>query len=137
MKIELNKEEYTYLCHASFLEDNYRKSLFSSQQDNDKFSLTISEDDAGEIRDLCGEQLQIVGFDRHYELTSEGEILESLLDKIRVMPGKPHSPFPHQQKPYVIQMESGKAIDRIGNRISPDAPEAHIPLEDYFYREAL
>ena len=84
MKIELNKEEYTYLCHASFLEDNYRKSLFSSQQDNDKFSLTISEDDAGEIRDLCGEQLQIVGFDRNYELTSEDEILESLVDKFFV-----------------------------------------------------
>ena len=84
MKIELNKEEYTYLCHASFLEDKYRKSLFSSQQDEDKYSLNISEDEADEIRDLCGEQLQIVGFDKNYELTSEGEILECLLDKFFV-----------------------------------------------------
>ncbi len=39
--------------------DKYRKLLFSSQQQNDKYALKISEDQADEIRDLCGEQLQI------------------------------------------------------------------------------
>ena len=33
--------------------------------------------------------------------------------RVRVMPGKPHSPFPHQQKPYVVQMKEGKALDKL------------------------
>ncbi|MCI0381629.1 MAG: hypothetical protein L0207_01045 [Chlamydiae bacterium] len=53
---------------------------------------------------------------------------------IRIMPGKPHSPFPYQQKSYVIQMKDGKAIDKFGKHISPSAPEAHIPLEEFIYR---
>lgn len=84
LKIELNRNEYTYLCQASFLEDKYRKLLFASEPHNDKYSLKISEDQADEIRDLCGEQLQMVGFDEKYELTSEGKILESLVDKFFV-----------------------------------------------------
>ncbi len=35
---------------------------------------------------------------------------------VRVMPGKPHSPFPYQQKPYVVQMKDGKAFDNHGNK---------------------
>lgn len=41
------------------------------------------------------------------------------------MPGKPHSPNPCQQKPYVIQKIDGAALDKTGKRISPDAPGAH------------
>jgi hypothetical protein len=84
LKIELNRNEYNYLCQESFLKGKYRKLLFSSKQDDDKYSLKISEDQADEIRDLCGEQLQIIGFDKKYELTSEGKILESLVDKFFV-----------------------------------------------------
>ncbi len=52
------------------------------------------------------------------------------------MPGKPHSPFSHQQKPYVVQMKDGKAFDKQGNLILlPEKPEAHIPLEEFVYRE--
>jgi hypothetical protein len=54
--------------------------------------------------------------------------------RIRVMPGKIHSPNPRQQKPYVIQKIDGLALDKVGKRISPDAPEAHIPLEEFVYR---
>jgi tetratricopeptide (TPR) repeat protein len=57
--------------------------------------------------------------------------------RIRVMPGKPHSPLPHQQKPYVIQKADGKALDKLGNPVSPDVPEAHIPLEEFTYRNKL
>jgi hypothetical protein len=81
LKIELNRNEYNYLCQAPFLEDKYRKLLFSSEQQDGKYSLKISEDQADEIRDLCGEQLQVSGFDAKYELTQEGKILEALVDK--------------------------------------------------------
>ena len=53
---------------------------------------------------------------------------------VRVMPGVPHSPYPYQQKPYVIQMKNGKALDKFGNLVSGSDPEAHIPLEEYIYR---
>lgn len=51
------------------------------------------------------------------------------------MPEKPHSPFPCQQQPYVIHRKDGKAFDKSGNRSSPDASEAHIPLEEFIYRD--
>jgi tetratricopeptide (TPR) repeat protein len=54
---------------------------------------------------------------------------------IRVMPGKSHSPYPHQQKPYVIQMKDGKAFNIKGELINHDLPEAHIPLEKFIYKE--
>jgi tetratricopeptide (TPR) repeat protein len=54
---------------------------------------------------------------------------------VRVMPGKPHSQWPYQQKPYVVQMKDGKAFDRHGNLIDQRAPEAHIPIEEFIYRE--
>ena len=81
LRIELNKKEYNYLCQASFLNNKYKKRFFSGHQYQDKYLITISEDQADVIRDLCGEQLQIVGFDEKYELTPEGKILESLVDK--------------------------------------------------------
>lgn len=81
LKIELNKNEYNYLCQSSFLANRHQEVLSSSKQCDGKYSLKISEDQADEIRDLCGEQLQLVGFNEKYELTSEGKILESLIDK--------------------------------------------------------
>ena len=84
LKVELNNKEYNYICQASFLNKNYRKLFFSGQQHNDKYLIKISEDQADKIRDLCGEQLQIVGFDEKYELTSEGKILDSLIDKFYI-----------------------------------------------------
>jgi hypothetical protein len=53
---------------------------------------------------------------------------------IRVMPGKPHSPLPHQQTPYVKQMKNGKFLDKFGNVVHKDAPEAHIPVKEFKYR---
>src|SRR3984957_13213010 len=45
---------------------------------------------------------------------------------VRIMPGKPHSSFPHQQKPYVVQMKDGKFLDKLGNKVpNGDVPEAH------------
>lgn len=51
------------------------------------------------------------------------------------MPGKPHSPHPNQQKPYVIQKKDGKAFDNHGNLVGQKTPEAHVPIEEFIYRE--
>jgi tetratricopeptide (TPR) repeat protein len=53
---------------------------------------------------------------------------------VRIMPGKPHSSLPHQQKPYANQRIHGKSVDKNGSTVPNDAPEAHIPLEDFVYR---
>lgn len=52
---------------------------------------------------------------------------------IRVMPGKPHSPFQHQQKPYAVQMKNGKTLDKSGKIVESDIPEAHVPLEEFVF----
>ncbi len=52
---------------------------------------------------------------------------------VRVMPGKPHSPFPYQQQPYVIYMQDGKYMNKLGCAVSSgELPEAHIPYNDFF-----
>lgn len=82
LMIELNKNEYEYLSHASFLNEKFKDLFLLTEKHEDRYLMEISENQADEIRDLCGEQLQIVGFDEKYELTSEGQILESLIDKL-------------------------------------------------------
>ena len=52
---------------------------------------------------------------------------------VRVMPGKPHSPNPCQQKPYVAWQKHGKSLDRFGNIVDSSALEAHIPIEKFIY----
>src|SRR5690349_1749581 len=84
LQIQLSKKEYDYLYKSLFLGDTYKKALFTNQQISDKYFVYISEDQADNIRDLCGEQLQIAGFDAKYELTPEGKILESLMDKFLI-----------------------------------------------------
>jgi len=53
---------------------------------------------------------------------------------VRVMPGKSHSEYIHQQKPYVVQMKDGKALDKFGNKVDKRSPEAHVPIDEYFYK---
>ena len=53
------------------------------------------------------------------------------------MPGKPHSPLLHQQKPYVTQVRNGKALDKFGNIVDAKDPAAHIPVEDFIYFDSL
>lgn len=81
IEIELTEKEHSYIFQTSFLPENFRSMLSAVKHQNDVYLLKVSEEHADEIRDLCGEQLQIVGFDEKYKLTQEGKILESLIDK--------------------------------------------------------
>jgi len=54
---------------------------------------------------------------------------------VRVMPGKPYSPHPCQQKPYITQVKNGDTIDKYGNIVDKQVPEAHIPYEEFVYKE--
>jgi hypothetical protein len=54
---------------------------------------------------------------------------------IRVMPGKPHSSFTHQQSPYVIHRKNGQALDKFGSVVDASTPEAHIPIEQFIFKD--
>ena len=81
IKIKLNNKEYLYLCQNRCLSDKYKIKSRSKKNENDICILECTEDQVDEIRDKCSERLQIVGFDKNYELTQEGKILEILIDK--------------------------------------------------------
>lgn len=55
-------------------------------------------------------------------------------NSVRLMPGKPYSPNPAQQQPYVIQLKDGKALNIEGESVLPKSTAAHIPVEKYVYR---
>jgi len=84
LKIDLSEFEFNYINTNLLKKNKLTKQLFFCKKNHDIYSLLMSEDEADEIRDLCGEQLQIIGFNQDYELTCEGKILESLIDKLFV-----------------------------------------------------
>jgi hypothetical protein len=43
---------------------------------------SLTEDEADDLRDLCGEKLQDSGFDLDYNPNQIGKRLESLMDKL-------------------------------------------------------
>jgi hypothetical protein len=81
LQIDLDKDEYDYICNAPFVKGDYKRFISSGKNCKDKFLLDLSEDQANELRDLCSEHLLLVGLDEQYNPTSEGKILESLIDK--------------------------------------------------------
>lgn len=76
-KIILSDAEYSFLYNATFLPQHLKTFIKSN-------AIEIDENCADELRDVFGEQLQIIGFDENYNLTKEGKILESLIDKFYV-----------------------------------------------------
>jgi RHS repeat-associated protein len=52
-------------------------------------------------------------------------------NRIRVMPGNPNSPNPAQRQPYVKWMRDGHYLDKNGNAVPGDSPEAHIPVNEF------
>ena len=81
--IKLNNEEFLYLTSAGFLPSELLDLIKqANNRSGNKYNLEISEENADILRDLFGEQLQIVGFDENYALTREGQILEDLMLKV-------------------------------------------------------
>lgn len=67
-----------------------KSSLFSEKKDlpkklhwkikNQIVIVKLNELLADEIKDWASEKLQLIGFDKNYETTPEGKILENLID---------------------------------------------------------
>lgn len=55
-------------------------------------------------------------------------------DRVRIMPGNTNSPNPAQQGSYVKRIKDGSSLDKNGNPVEPDSPEAHIPLDEFEFK---
>ncbi len=80
-EIQLSKEQYDYLNHNNFFSQN---TVNAKEIRGEKVIINISDENADLIRDALGEKLQEVGFDKSYNLTKEGSILEKLIDKFYI-----------------------------------------------------
>ena len=81
--IKLTKKEFDYLIKSKFINSETKSKLAEKKtKENEYYKIKISEELSEEIRDKCGEQLQIAGFDENYQTNEEGRILESLIDKL-------------------------------------------------------
>lgn len=81
--IHLNKEEYDYLSQASFLPKILKKMMIPATP-AEKGRIEGLPYWIDEIRNLCKIQLQVTGFNKSYESTPEGKILEDLVDKFYI-----------------------------------------------------
>ncbi len=52
----------------------------------------------------------------------------------RLMPGKPHSPNPKQQQPYITQVRNGHFLNAKGEKVLRESPEAHISPDEFVFR---
>lgn len=82
MRVRLAKAEFKYLTSGGFLPDRLLRMILNTARSFEKgYVLELSEDDADEIGDICGEHLLVVGFDENDDPTKEGEFLETFIDK--------------------------------------------------------
>ena len=82
MKIRLTQKEYACLMEDDILSKSLVAAVENVLQVREGFELELSDQEANEIRDLCGERLQEVGYDENYDPNKKGKLLESLVDKL-------------------------------------------------------
>ena len=80
MLVKLNKSIFKYLLFELGKEKSKLIPMLSYRVKDNKFLLNIDEGVADDIRDWAGEKFQKVGFDQDYNITTEGEFLEEIID---------------------------------------------------------
>jgi hypothetical protein len=83
-EVQLSAEQIERLREISS-HDQSLLGLLTSQamtHDQAKFAIRLDRDSSEKLRDLLTEQLAKVGFDRDYKLSSEGRMLEELIDRL-------------------------------------------------------
>lgn len=84
MIVKLNKNQFDYLDYSLSDQKPDLRLKLQARKENQIVFVKVDEQVADEIRDWASEELQKKGFDENYELTSEGEILEELIDAFYV-----------------------------------------------------
>ena len=81
MIIKLNKNQFDFLSYSlAEKHEPLRLRLKQVSKENQFIIMKVDEGTADEIRDWAGDELQKKGFDINYDLTSDGKILEELID---------------------------------------------------------
>ncbi len=84
MIVKLSVSQFDCL-HNCLFKGKEAFQIKPSFEKEDKFAvIKIDEDIADEIRDWASEELQTKGFNIDYRLTSEGEILQGIIDAFYV-----------------------------------------------------
>jgi hypothetical protein len=84
-RVSLTSEESSFLVAADFLPTALREAVAAKLTQHDgaaRMSLVLDAKGAEDLRGALTEQLARVGFDEAYALTSEGEMLECLIDAL-------------------------------------------------------
>ncbi|MFN4090454.1 MAG: hypothetical protein ACK4QW_15620 [Alphaproteobacteria bacterium] len=76
MLIKLSSEEYNALCRLAG-----EASTRVRPDPKGRIEIVIPDNIADELRELCADELAHAGFDKNEDLTPEGRVLESLIDK--------------------------------------------------------
>lgn len=76
--MKITDNDINYIIKNINLTDSIRKKLDLKILGFKK----LDKDEIDYIYDKCGERLQVHGFDKDYNLTEEGKILEDLIDKL-------------------------------------------------------
>lgn len=83
MKILISTSELEVLRDAVSAGKSKFTLTFEEDEKNG-IHLIIDEEQADELRDLCGDYLSVTGFDGEYRPTEKGLLLEGLIDKLYV-----------------------------------------------------
>lgn len=82
--IRLPATHWAYLIGTVKMPLSLREKLRSLARESDQrdgVEITLTRDEADQVRERCADHLQVHGFKEDYTHTNEGRILEELIDK--------------------------------------------------------
>jgi hypothetical protein len=79
--VHLAGREATYLRNAGFLPNELARIVNAAKDSGDGIVIALSPEISERFREVFTEHLAKVGFDDAYEPTSEGKVLEALIDR--------------------------------------------------------
>jgi hypothetical protein len=83
--VRLAGREAMYLRNAAFLPDELARIVKAAKDSEDNgIVISLSPEISERFREVFTEHLAAVGFDGDYEPTSEGNILEALIDRFYI-----------------------------------------------------
>jgi hypothetical protein len=84
VNLELSKQELRYLKDCNFVDSSLMEKIKGETLHlRGLIHLKLSASDAVKFGDSLTERLARMGFDQEYKLTVDGEILDTLIDKLR------------------------------------------------------
>ena len=81
MELKLTDEERNLLMSLLGQSTHVTEALQHAQRVSDHWEFSLSDDDADDLRDRCGERWQEIGWAGD-EVTPSGRILDNLIDKL-------------------------------------------------------